>query len=189
MKIVIKHFLLKTLYFSIYNQWEPHKHNPSVTREHHNSVNWLPWLLSIIKARLVAQLCEQHLPLGGGGLLFCKVLKQLVPFFTPATLHLVESVPQVDRRGMQSTGATDNDWTHPTTTISHIITSPIKQKHTGLIYRNSLPHIQMLLHIVTKKEQVTPKCVRTDQTPISTQDNHHDAQINKHTGNSMNNQL
>lgn len=60
-------------------------------------------------------------------LMLCKGIKQLIPLLsicTPATECLVRSVPLVDRRGMQSTGATDNDRKHPTTTISHIITSP-----------------------------------------------------------------
>lgn len=70
---------------------------------------------------------------------------------------------------MQSTGATITE---------HIKTSPKKrQKCTGLKCRNSLPHIQILMHIDTRKEQVTLECIRRDQTPISTGDNHHNAQI------------
>lgn len=37
----------------------------------------------------------------------------------------------------------------------------------------------MRMHTDTRKEHVTIKCTKTDQTPISTQDNHHDAQKNK----------
>lgn len=46
------------------------------------------------------------------------------------------------------------------------------------------------MHTDTRKEHVTIKCIKTDQTPISTQDNHHDAQkitekFRTNTGNSM----
>lgn len=137
-----------------------------------------PWLSSIIKAWFVAHLCNKHHP-PQVRLLFCNVIKQLVPFFsicTPVTERLVRLVPQVDRRGMQSTGATDNDWTHPTTSISCIKPVQRGKKKTRLKCRNSLQHIQMLMHKDGSKE-VTLEYIRTEQTPISAWDHHHDAQI------------
>lgn len=80
--------LLKTLYFSMYNQWEPHKHNPSVSREH-QTVHRRPQLPIRPEAWLATQLCETRPPQSWG----C-----WSSFCSPSALLpqsvLVRSVPQ-----------------------------------------------------------------------------------------------
>lgn len=102
--------------------------------------------------------CEQHLPTGEAA--------ELQRFKTAHSISecLVTSVPQVDRRGMKSTGVDHNDWTGPKTEPHS--NQSIKQTKHRTEYGNNL-----------RCTEITAKCTWTDQTPIW-QNNHHDAQIN-----------